>query len=237
MKRLSFVLALLSFMLVSNSTFAQKEKGYTVKSKVTVEGTTDPNVLSQIPSDITEYLLGHRTKQISSPQEGVGITELVNGDAKEVYTIFDIVGLGKGYLRTTEVDMKELLSTREIKMNPTGEKKTIAGYECEKVEITLIDLETDDEAVVVVYVNKELCATDALNFKSYPGLEGYVMRTETEQNYEGNTLKFIQEVYEVTPNKKIKSVDFLLPADAVDIMQSPQWKSMLGVGAEEEEEE
>lgn len=237
MKKLSLILLTVALFCVTDFVSAQKVTGYTIKSKFTAEGTTDANFLSQLPSEVTELVLGNRSKQVMQIQEGVGIITLMNGDNKEYYQIYDIAGFGKGYVKMNEEKLKERRDKAKYDFNYTGEKKTIANYECEKVEVKVTDLETDDEETMVVYVSKDLNPTDAMNFVTFPGLVGYVLRAETHTEYEGDNVTLIQEVYEVTPNKKIKSVDFLLPSDAVDIMESPQWKSMLGMGGDDEEEE
>lgn len=237
MKKLSLILLTVALFCVTDFVSAQKVTGYTIKSKFTAEGTTDANFLSQLPSEVTEMVLGNRSKQVMQIQEGVGIITLMNGDNKEYYQIYDIAGFGKGYVKMNEEKLKEHRDKAKYDFNYTGEKKTIANYECEKVEVKVTDLETDDEETMVVYVSKDLNPTDAMNFVTFPGLVGYVLRAETHTEYEGDNVTLIQEVYEVTPNKKIKSVDFLLPSDAVDIMESPQWKSMLGMSGDEEEED
>lgn len=237
MKKLSLILLVVAIFCTTDFVSAQKVSGYTIKSTYTAEGTDDANFLSQLPKESTELLLGNRTKQTMQLQEGVGMITITNGDAKEFYQIFDIAGFGKGYITMTADSLAKNRTNIKQELNYTGEKKTIAGYECEKVSIKTIDLETDDEETITVYVSKELNNTNALNFTAFTDLVGYVMRTETETEYNGDKVKIIQEVVEVTPNKKIKSVDFLLPSDAVNIMESAQWKSMLGIGGSNDEDD
>lgn len=121
--------------------------------------------------------------------------------------------------------------------NKTGEKMTIAGYECEKVIVTATDLETDEVDNVVLYVSTAINAGDAINFQQYPGLVGYPMRTEVKTNIDGTQVTVVVEATEVIANKKIKVVDFMLPSDAQDIKTNPELMKMLGMGGDDEEEE
>ena len=74
--------------------YAQKKTGYTIKSKVTVDGITDPNVLAQLPEETVEYMLGNYTKSVMSMQ-GVNVITITNGTEKSVTMIYDITGMGK----------------------------------------------------------------------------------------------------------------------------------------------
>ena len=216
---------------------AQKPFAGTIKMHSHIEGTDDPNILSQGESDYSIQLFGNYTKTVMSPQEGFGIITISNGDAKSLTTILDIMGMGKYYIEVPAEKFQERQKNIKYDYNKTGEKMTIAGYECEKVIVTETDLETDESDNATVYVSTALNSGDAINFQNMPGLAGYPLRMESKQDMDGTEITVIVEAVEVIPSKKIKLVDFMMPADAQDIKTNPQLMTMLGMGGDDEEEE
>ena len=215
------------------SAFAQKPFAGTIKSKYTVEGTTDPNILAGMPESTMIYLYENYTKSVME-MSGINLITITDGTKRMSYLIYDITGMGKYYIETTEAEIKEALANKDTKLEYTGEMKTIAGYNCEKVIETSVDKETDEEEVTILYVSKEINPNADINFGSHPGLVGYPLRTETTSEANGSEFKLIMEAVEVTPNKKIKLANFLLPADG----KKTTWKDLMKMfGMDEEEDE
>lgn len=237
MKKVFFVLAVVMMGFVSLVSAQKKPFAGTIKMHSHIEGTDDPNILSQGESDYSIQLFGNYTKTVMSPQEGFGIITISNGDAKNVMTILDIMGMGKYYIEVPAEKIQERLKNINFTYNNTGEKMTIAGYECEKIIVTETDLETDESESAVVYVSTEINNSDAINFQNMPGLVGYPLRMESKQDIDGTEITVVMEATEVLPNKKIKLVDFMLPSDAQDIKTNPQLMKMLGMGGDDEEDE
>lgn len=235
MKKIALVLVVV-MMGFTALVSAQKPFAGTIKMHTHIEGTDDPNITSQGESDYSITLFGNYTKTVISPQEGFGITTISNGDAKTVTVLLDIMGMGKYFIETPAEKIQERLKNIKMDYNKTGEKMTIAGYECEKINVTATDLETDETEDMVVYVSTAINAGDAINFQQYPGLAGYPMRSESKTDVDGTPVTVVVEATEVVANKKIKVVDFLLPSDAQDIKTNPDLMKMLGMGGDEEEE-
>lgn len=239
MKRITLILVAVLTMGLAN-VFAQKAPASftgTITSKVTCTGTTDPNILAQMPEGTTEMICGNRTKTVQVQEGGVGIISIVNGDSKMMYLILDIPGMGKYYIETSGDSIAKGLENIKRDLKYTGEKMTIAGYECEKVIETIVDLETDEETEMILYVSKAINPGSDINFASHPGLVGYPLRTEREQEVNGETLHIVNEAVTITPSKKIKPVEFLLPTDAKDIHSNPDLMKMLGMGGGDEDDE
>lgn len=235
MKKIALVLVVV-MMGFTALVSAQKPFAGTIKMHTHIEGTDDPNITSQGESDYSITLFGNYTKTVISPQEGFGITTISNGDAKTVTVLLDIMGMGKYFIETPAEKIQERLKNIKMDYNKTGEKMTIAGYECDKINVTATDLETDETEDMVVYVSTAINASDAINFQQYPGLAGYPMRSESKTDIDGTPVTVVVEATEVIANKKIKVVDFLLPSDAQDIKTNPDLMKMLGMGGDEEEE-
>jgi len=235
MKKVCLIMAVVMLGFVALVS-AQKPFAGTIKTHTHIEGTDDPNILSQGESDASIQIFGNYTKTVMSPQEGFGVISITNGDAKSAITILDIMGMGKYYIETPAEKILEAQKTVKYDYNKTGEKKTIAGYECEKVVITMTDLETDESKSFVEYVTTALNVGENVNFAETPGLEGYSLRSEVKRDIEGTEVTIITEVTEIIPNKKLKVVDFMMPSDAQDIHTNPQLMKMLGMGEDEDEE-
>ena len=235
MKKVCLVLAVVMMGFVSLVS-AQKPFAGTIKTHTHIEGTDDPNILSEGESDASVQIFGNYTKMVRSIQEGFGITSISNGDAKSNIVILDIMGMGKYFIETPAEKILEAQKTVKYDYNKTGEKKTIVGYECEKVIVTVTDLETDESKSFVEYVTTGLNVGENINFAETPGLAGYSLRSEIKQDIEGTEVTIVTEATEIIPNKKLKAVDFMMPADAQDIKTNPQLMKMLGMGDGEDEE-
>ena len=235
MKKVCLIMAvvMLGFMALVS---AQKPFAGTIKMHSHIEGTDDPNILSQGESDYTIQLFGNYTKTVVS-QEGFGVINITNGDAKNAVTILDIMGMGKYYIEMTAEKIQESQKNIKYEYNKTGEKKAIAGYDCEKVVVTQTDMETDESTTFVVYVSATLGTGDAINFLETPGLAGYPLRTEQKRDIEGTEITIVTEATEIIPSKKIKAVDFMMPSDAQDIHSNPDLMKMLGMGGDDEDED
>lgn len=234
MKKVCLIMAVVMLGFVSLVS-AQKPFAGTIKMHSHIEGTEDPNITSQGESDYSIQIFGNYTKTVVS-QEGLGVINITNGDAKNAVTILDIMGMGKYYIEMSAEKLQEAQKNAKYEYKKTGEKKMIAGYETEKVEVTVTDLETDESKSFVVYISSALNTGDNINFMETPGLAGYPLRTEVKRDIEGTEITIVTEATEIIPSKKIKAVDFMMPADAQDIHTNPDLMKMLGMGSEEDED-
>ena len=85
---------------------AQKPFAGTIKMHSHIEGTEDPNLLSQGENDYSIQIFGNYTKTVVS-QEGFGFTTITNGDAKTAVYIIEIMGMGKYYYEVPTEKIQE----------------------------------------------------------------------------------------------------------------------------------
>lgn len=234
MKKISIILLVIVAFFMTNVS-AQKDFAGTIKLKTYAENTTDPNIISQIQSENETTVMGSKTKIVAS-SGGVGQMVIYDGNTGVVSIIIDLSAMAYGkYLIRDTVDYK--LTKFDFNYDE-NDKKTIAGYECKKVTATMTNLETDDSKTVVLYVTDKLMNPSTYKSFEYPGLKGYPLYTAIDMENDGNPFTLIQEVQEIVPNKKIKAVDFLLPAGWEPIENAPdEVKAMLGIGGDDEEDE
>lgn len=229
MKKQISLLFVIFMMCATFSTFAQKPFVGTIVYEYSADGTDDPNVQSQLAAMKQEVtVMGNSTKTVADM--GIGVINLTNGDYNLVTTIFDIPGYGKFYIEQDAEKLKENQEKVEYKYNETGDKKVIAGYNCKKVEVTVLDKETDEESTIILWMTDELLLGDNINFSQYPGLKGYPLCTEVTTDQTGETITIVTTATSVTPNKKIKSTNFLRPSDATPMSDAPEdIKKALGI--------
>ena len=206
----------------------------TITFESTAEGCSDPNIAAQLADQTMEYtVMGNNYRMDMSV--GIDVSIISNGNTKTVTTLFAIPGYGKYYRQLTEEDFQKAQSTTKYDYKYTDEAKTIAGYSCKKVVVTATDLETDEEMTSILWVTNELGLGDDINFAQNPGLKGYPLSTEVKSEINGEEVTIVTTATKVTPNKKVKPTNFLLPSDAKDFSEAPdELKAMLG-GADEEE--
>lgn len=230
MKKLS-VLFLVAFLSLSTIALAQSPK-VTLKFATSIEGSSDPNISSQGKSNYDVLMLGNKTKLVQGDQ-GATISIITDGDNLSQTILFE-TPMGNYFLTMPEDEVKELFKNITFDYNYTDETKTIAGYVCKKVVVTMVNNETDDESTATVFVTEEL--PSVLNFTQFPGLKGYPLRQEVASPELGDGVMVVVECTEVAPNKKLKPVAFVLP-DATDVRTDPEmyegFKKMLSGESEE----
>jgi hypothetical protein len=183
---------------------AQKSKSFagTVKFSTKYEGDIDPQ--KHIPGEITFSVFGNKQK-LSIPEQGVH--QITDGDAVTVTILIDIPGNRMGYIIKKEV-LEENFAARKYTYTKSEETKTICGYVCTRYDVTIFDIEEDEESKAVVYTTTEIGESSNINSVTFPGLTGYPLYMEEDDD----GVKQIQEAIEVKKTK-IKAVDFLVPSD------------------------
>lgn len=216
------------------TTFAQKPFAGTITFETTAEGTDDPNVAAQLAELSEEVtIMGNNTKTAIN-QMGVGIIHITNGDYKLATTVIDIPGYGKYYIEQEEADINKQFETTKMDFDYTSESREICGYNCKKVNVSVTDLESDEQSTIVLWVTDGLMTGDQINFSNYPGLKGYPLRVEIKRDINGDEMTIIQTATKVTPDKKVKASNFLRPSDSTPIKDAPdELKSMFGMSDEE----
>jgi hypothetical protein len=203
MKRLfsiSIITALCFFAVTSAN--AQKSKAFagTVKFSIKYEGELDPQ--KHVPGDQLYTIYGNQMK-LNNPQSVI----ILNGDAKTVTFLLDIPGYRMGYTQTKEESQEEMAARKYTYVKGT-ETKVICGYTCTRYDVTIYDIEEDEEYKEIVYTTTEIGADENINAFGHPGLSGYPLYSE----FEHDGVKTIEEAVEVKKGK-IKDVDFLVPGD------------------------
>ena len=221
-------------MFLSISAFAQKPFAGRIVFEMSAEGSSNPAIAAELAESTMEYIVMGNNYRMNMNQ-GIDIITIANGNNKTYTVILGIPGYGNYYIEQTAEDLAKKQNSVKRDYQYTEETRTIAGYNCKKVIVTVTDLETDEEDSAVLWVTSELGVGDDINFYDHPGLKGYPLRTEMKTEIDGETVTLCTTATSVTPDKKIKPTMFLLPSDAKSFKDAPdELKQMLGGGGEEE---
>lgn len=162
----------------------------------------------------TEMDLGAMGKQI----------QIINGDEKIVYSLFDMMGQKMCVKMTEEEINEEMADESNVKVEQYDETKEIAGYECKKA---VINVESDDgtKTSFIVYYTDELGGS-ALNFDNpmFKEIDGVLMEFEMEQGQMTMKLEAVSVKKENVPDS-----EFVVP-DGYQELTKEQMQNMFGGG-------
>ena len=192
-------LAMFSVMNVS----AQKSKSFagTIKFHIKYEGNIDPRI--HVQEDVVYTIFGNKIKFT----QGMA-TQITDGDAVTQTVLYDVPGDRAGYVLSKEYIEELIQSAKKYTYKKSNETKTICGYVCTRYDVTIYDVEEDEETKAIVYTTTEIGEDENINSIEYPGLTGYPLYKEVDEN----GVKTISEAIEIKATK-VKSVDFLIPSD------------------------
>jgi hypothetical protein len=226
MKKITLLFLSVLF-IATYSLHAQKQFAGEIHYKTKIEGTEDPNLTSSLESmTVVVSILGNKSKTYRN-FEMSAFTSIWDGDKETSIFIIEVTGIGKYYKKTTADEHNDKIKFSDFNYNYTNEFKNICDYKCQKVIVTVTNLEDDSTTETVLYVTKEI-GTAKTNGEEYPGLEGYPLIIMQALPQYCDECMFTMEATKVNA-KKIKDVDFLLPDDAKNIDDNPEIKEMFGL--------
>ena len=223
MKKITLLLSIL--FIATFSLQAQKQFAGEIQFKTKIEGTNDPNLSSGLENLTTNVvILGNKAKGIMNIEGMLLVTNIWDGDKETQIFVIEYMGLGKFYKKITAEELKDKLKFLEHSYKYENDYKEICDFKCQKVIATVTNLEDDSTNETIMYVTKEI-GSSKINNAEFPGLEGYPLMILSPLEEFGEGCNRIMEATKITP-KKIKDVDFLLPADAKNIEEEPEIKEM-----------
>jgi len=187
MKRfLSFMMVAAIIMGLTSSALAKEFKG-DINYKISYPGMeVDASMAAMMPKMATLTIKGNMSKfEINMGQMGSQI-QIIDGDAKTITTVMSMMGQKFYYVETAEDISDELGENENVSIDIKDETKEIAGYECKKAVVTVI--EGGEEMLFTIYFTEEIGSSsmniDNPYFKDIPGA-----MLEFEINTGGGTMK------------------------------------------------
>lgn len=183
MKTIFKVLCLVLALCVSFSVSAQKKaKPFAgiIKYSVTFEGDIDAQTKAQLPTEMVMYIKDGKVRSDQvSPMYTMGAVTLEDGS---VIILIEAMGQKMASKQSKEAVEKakaeaEAEKTAEPTVNVVDESKTIAGYKCQKAEVTV------DGETMEVFFTEEIPMPDSY-YENSPvkGIKGVPMEYTTNAN-------------------------------------------------------
>lgn len=187
MKKL-FVLAAVSFMAMANTAIAQFEGTIVYSMEMTGMTPEQQAQMAQMGMGLSEMTIFVKDgKSRSDVNMGpVSITTITNYKEKFQVSLKDIMG-NKSMVRKSTDDFKKENGEVTIKYID-GETKTIAGYKCNKAEMTTKNAKDGKEFTTVVWYTEEFKPYSSTDFSKFGALKGTPMEFETKTG-SGQTMK------------------------------------------------
>jgi len=220
---------ILSFMMIAAiimgfaSTAISKDFSGVITYKISYPGMEiDASMAAMMPKMATLSIKENMSKfEISMGQMGKQV-QIIDGEAKTVTTVMDMMGQ-KFYYVQTEDEIQAEEGAENITVDIKDETKEIAGYECTKAVVTV--MESGEEMMFTIFFSEEI-GSSSLNidnpyFKDIPGA-----MLEFEIDTGAGTMKM--EALSVD-KKKLSDSDFEVP-EGFEEKSSAEIKQMFGGG-------
>jgi hypothetical protein len=153
--------------------------------------------------DIITYIKGDKYK---SERNGMMNSMVSYYDGKKMITLIETMGNKIGYTATkAELEADENDGkTKKPKIEYTSEKKMMAGYECTKVIVSMVDEEKKENKVIlwvtneIKYDHPEAKKSSGNGMMDMSDLKGYPLGMEMTQNAQGMEMTIIMTTTEIS---------------------------------------
>jgi GLPGLI family protein len=176
MKKIFASLLGLSLLVAFNAN-AQKPKNFegVISYGISIDSEDlDPMSKSVLEGMTTEvFIKGEKTKIIQD--QGMAKTIIITDGKKQPVILMDMMGQKFRLKSDPDFAKKEEEVEKNTKIKETNETKTIAGYNCKKVEVTNMNGETS-----IVYYSPDLPASNSAGAQ-FKGLKGMALEYEVNQ--------------------------------------------------------
>ena len=221
---------LLSFMMVAAiimgfaSSAISKDFSGVITYKISYPGMeVDPSMAAMMPKMATLTIKDTKSKfEISMGQMGTQI-QIIDGEAKTVTSVMDMMGQ-KFYYVESEEDINEDLGDGEtIDFQIIDETKEIAGYECKKAIVTV--KEGSEEMQFTVFFTEEI-GSQSLNIDNpyFQDVPGAMLEFEIDTGAGKMKMEAIS-----VDKKKVADTEFEVPA-GFEEKTPEEIKAMFGGG-------
>ncbi len=226
MKKTTIILLLAIIMSIPSMVFAQKKgKSFsgTIEFALKYEG-MDPAQEAQMPKALSVIISENKSKTVLDAGM-YAMNTITDGDSETMLIYLDLMGQKMAYKQTKEELDKSKAEGTKPTVKLIDETKEIAGYQCKKAEVSVIDEETLEENITVIWYTDEIGISPKANFANqFDGISGYPLETISK----GNDVTQIMTATSVKKGK-IKATEFLLPSDAKE-MTLDEFRTMFGGG-------
>lgn len=210
-------------MGLTSAAFSKDFKGI-ITYKITYPGMEiDPSMAAMMPKMATLTLKDQMSKFVINMGQMGSQSQIMNGEARTVTTLMDMMGQKFYYVQTEEEIMAEKATDDEISVEIKDETKEIAGYECQKAVIFVKS--EGEEMMFNIYFTEEI-GFESMNFDDpyFKEIPGAMLEFEIET---GNGMMKMEAVS--VEKKNVSDNDFEVP-EGFQKKTSAEIRQMFGGG-------
>ena len=196
---------------------AQKSSSYAITVKFSVQSNGDISAQNPPLRENVYTIFGNKLK-VTDPR---GITQIIDCDDLTATLLFNIKGSKSGYMLHKEV-FEDMFKSKQFSYAKEKDTMMICGYVCTRYNITIYDTGVEKETKVIAYTTTEIGANSNINKLQYPGLTGFPLYLETEED----GVKIIEKAVEIKKTK-VKSTDFSIPPDYKMFSSEEEWEKYI----------
>jgi len=229
MKRIIILFILALCCLNMSNLMAQKKKAFagTVKYAIKYEGDIDPQDLAKAPTEISYLVAGNNTK-VTRDLGGAFRHDITIGDSGKTIILFDIPGQKMAVVVTKE-ESEDGQKAYKYDIVDGNETKEVCGFVCKRYDVTITNIEEENETKLIVYTSDAIGLDEKINF-DIPGLKGFPLY----RTIEGKTVKTTYEAVEVR-KKKVSPAEFMIPEGYQDMTVEEFQQLLESAGGQGEE--
>ncbi len=195
-------LALLSALLISASSYAQKPLIGKIDYEIKYENVPQEYAMYMQNSEMTMYI--SKEKSRSDMNMGFGqITTVSDLNAKSAMVMSNMMGNKFVYKITDDESKRMSGNTPDPVIKYIDETKEIAGYKCKKAEITTENKDGEEMVTTVFYSEELVPPTSRYGRTDFKGLKGLLMESSTAMD---NGITMIMRVKKVDLTEQNASV-------------------------------
>jgi len=211
-------------IFVHQNAFAKKKpfSGIITYKIILDDSGMDEMVKSQMPKTLKVYVLGNKTKREMVTPMGMTYT-ITDGDTKTVHLLMNMFGSKFAVKSGMEDIEKDYADYENTGMEITDETKEVAGYQCKKAIVKIMEKGKSEADEYAVWFSEELGNKELNNTSPlFSDIDGLML--EFEMLVRGMSMKLIAEKVE---KKKVKAKEFDIPED-YEILTPEQMKEKFG---------
>jgi len=218
--------ATISLTLFNLGFFAQDN--YTLKMSMKMEG-LPAEYAAFAEQEITTYIKGDKRK---TKTEGMMSSNSTYYDSKKMTMLMESMGNKMGFSATKEEieasDKKE--KAVKPKIEYVDEKKTVAGYECSKAIVSVIEGKKETSSIIwyttkINYSDKTMSKAQSGGMPDLSELKGFPLEMEMSYNAQGMDVKMIMTTTDVSL-APIPDSEFEFSTEGYKMMSLDEMKEM-----------
>ena len=203
----NFVLFFACILFISDG-FAQDFEGK-IEFEIKNEEKSDPKMSMMMPKKSSMFVKNGSIRMEMDMAMGMKSASITDGKTGNITTLMDL--MGQKYAISSNKDdafMKKQQEKMKVSVTQTDEKKTIAGYTCQKAIVSFTDTISTSETSLTVWYTKDLNFGNKHVQGPFASIEGSMLEYSISQSGFGMQFTAIKVIQE-----KVDDTKFEIPTE------------------------